>query len=94
MGAIGFLTYGPHVLMVAAMPMDFGSRKASASATGFIDGWGYIGAALTGVGTGWLIDNFSWDAAFYFWVAGAFLAGILMLFLWNYKPSKSVNGYH
>ncbi len=40
------------------MPMDFGTRKAASTATGFIDGGGYIGAALTGVGTGFLIDNF------------------------------------
>lgn len=81
---IGFLTYGPHAMLVTAMPMDYGTRKAAASATGFIDGWGYIGAALTGVGTGFLIDNFGWDYAFYFWIAGALLAAILVLFLWNY----------
>lgn len=54
LAVIGFMTYGPHVLIVTSMPMDFGTRKAAATATGFIDGWGYIGAALTGVGTGWL----------------------------------------
>jgi len=84
----GFMTYGPHVLMVGTMAMDFATRKAASSAAGFIDCLGYIGAALTGVGTGWLIDNFSWNAAFYFWVAGAAIAAILMLMLWNYKPPK------
>ncbi|MBU0581099.1 MAG: MFS transporter [Candidatus Margulisbacteria bacterium] len=85
---IGFTTYGPHVLMVTALPMDYGSRKAAASVTGFIDGWGYIGAALTGVGTGFLIDNFGWNYAFYFWVLGAVGAAILMLTLWNQGPVK------
>ena len=85
---IGFATYGPHVLMVTTMPMDFGTRKAAASATGFIDGWGYIGAAITGVGSGFLIDNFGWNSAFYFWIIGALAAAILMLSLWNYKPTK------
>ncbi len=85
---IGFMTYGPHVMMVTSMPMDFGTRKAAASAAGFIDGWGYVGAALTGVASGWLIDAFSWDAAFYFWILCAFIAGILMLTLWKYKPKK------
>jgi len=87
--AVGFMTYGPHVLIVTAMPMDFGTRKAAASATGFIDGMGYIGAALTGIAGGWLIDNLGWDYAFYFWVVGAIFAGILMLLLWNYKSKKS-----
>lgn len=85
---IGFMTFGPHVLIVTSMPMDFGTRKAAASAAGFIDGWGYVGAALTGVASGWLIDTFNWNAAFYFWIAGAFAAAILMLTIWKYKPSN------
>lgn len=85
---IGFMTYGPHVLMVTTMPMDFGTRKAAASAAGFIDGWGYIGAAITGVGSGWLIDNFGWNYAFYFWVLGALGAAILMTMIWNYGAIK------
>jgi len=87
LGMIGFMTYGPHVLMVTALPIDYGSRKATASATGFIDGWGYIGAALTGVGTGFLIDNFGWNYAFYFWIFGAIAAAILMSMLWKEGPS-------
>ncbi len=85
---IGFMTYGPHVLMVSAVPMDLGTRKASASATGFIDCLGYVGAALTGVVSGWLIDKYSWNAAFYLWVASAFIAAILVGLLWNYKPVR------
>ena len=85
---IGFMTYGPHVLMVTAMPMDYGTRKAAASATGFIDGLGYVGAAITGVGSGWLIDNFGWNAAFNFWVVSGVICAILMALLWNYRPSR------
>jgi len=85
---IGFMTYGPHVLMVGTIPMDFSTRKAAASAAGFIDCFGYIGTALTGVGSGLLIDKYSWNAAFYFWIAGAFIAAILMALLWRYEPVK------
>jgi len=88
LGIIGFMTYGPHVLMVTALPMDYGSRKVAASTAGFIDCWGYIGAALTGVGTGFLIDNFGWNYAFYFWILGAIGAAIFMAMLWNYEPVK------
>ena len=83
---IGFVTYGPHVLIVTTMPMDLGSRKASSSVTGFVDGFGYIGAGLTGVFSGWLVDNYNWNVAFYFWVISAIVAGILIITLWNYKP--------
>jgi sugar phosphate permease len=64
--------------------MDYGTRKAASSATGFIDGVGYIGAAVTGILSGWLTDARGWDAAFYLWIAGAIVAGVLMLLLWNY----------
>ncbi len=89
LGIIGFMTYGPHILMVAALPMDLGTKEMASSATGFIDGWGYIGAALTGVGTGYLLDNFGWNYAFYFWLSGAVLATVLMAGLWNHKVLKS-----
>jgi len=86
--AVGFLTYGPHVLMVGTIAMDYGTRKAASSAAGFIDCLGYVGASLTGVGSGWLADKYGWNASFYFWVAGALIAAVLMAFLWNYKPEK------
>ena len=66
---------------VASAPMDYGTRKAASSATGFIDGVGYIGAAVTGILSGWLTDAWSWDAAFYLWILGAIVAGVLMLLL-------------
>ena len=72
--------------MVAACPMDFGTRKAAASAAGFIDGVGYIGAAVTGVVSGYLVDNYGWNTAFYMWLGGALAAAALMLVLWNYRP--------
>ncbi len=68
--------------------MDYGTRKAASSATGFIDGVGYIGAAVTGILYGWLTDAWGWNAAFYLWIVGAIVAGVLMLLLWNYKPEK------
>ena len=86
--AIGFMTYGPHVLIVGIMPMDLGTRKASSSVAGFVDGFGYIGAGLTGVFSGWLIDNYSWGAAFNLWVISAAIAAVLMVILWKYKPQK------
>jgi sugar phosphate permease len=85
---IGYFTYGPHVTMVAAIPMDFGTRKGAASATGFIDGLGYIGAFLTSIISGILIDNYGWGAAFNFWIASAFIAAGLMITLWKYKPQR------
>ena len=86
---IGFFTFGPHILIVAALPADLGSRKAASSVTGFIDAMGYAGASLTGVGTGFLIDNFSWDAAFYFWILGALMAAGMMIFVWKHELKRA-----
>ncbi len=82
LAVIGFCTYGPHVLMVGHAAQDFAGRKAAASAAGFIDGWGYIGAAMTGVFTGWLVENYGWGAGFYYWIIAAVVAGLIMVTLW------------
>jgi sugar phosphate permease len=80
---VGFCTYGPHVLMVGHAAQDFAGRKAAASAAGFIDGFGYIGAAMTGVFTGWLVENYGWYAGFYYWIIAALVAAFIMLALWR-----------
>ena len=85
---IGFFTFGPHILIVAALPADLGSRKAASSVTGFIDAMGYAGASITGVGTGYLIDRFSWDAAFNFWILGAIMAAGMMIFVWKHELKR------
>lgn len=64
---------GEIFLMVAAIQADLGSRKAVSSGTGFIEAMGYLGASLTGVGTGYVIENFGWNAGLYFWISGAVL---------------------
>jgi sugar phosphate permease len=83
LAVIGFCTYGSHVLMVGHAAQDFAGRKAAASATGFIDGFGYIGAAMTGIFTGWLVDNFGWTAGFWYWIIAALIAAFIMLALWR-----------
>ncbi len=86
LGSIGFFLFVPHVLMVATIPMDFATRKAAASAAGFIDMFAYVGAAITGIGSGWLIDTYGWSAALTFWMASAFVASVCMMTLWRYRP--------
>ena len=85
---IGFCTYGAHVMMVAAMPVDFSIKGGSASATGFIDGFGYLGATLVSVISGWLVDNYGWGASFNFWIFSAFMASLLLIPMWNRKLIK------
>jgi len=83
----GFATFGDHSLLVTQLPMILGNKKNTASITGFIDGVGYIGASLTGLFSGWLIDKYSWNHAFYFWIIGGIIGGIFV-----YKSNARIFG--
>jgi len=85
---IGFLNFGPHALLVSTIPMEFGTRKASSAATGFIDGVGYIGAAITTFTSGALIDAAGSGAAFALWIIVALVGGIVLLFDWKSMPKR------
>ena len=78
LAVIGFTVFGPHSYVVTQLPMLIGRKTDIASITGFIDGMGYIGASITGVVSGMLVDRIGWSAAMYFWVGGAIVAGIFM----------------
>jgi OPA family glycerol-3-phosphate transporter-like MFS transporter len=69
--------------MVGHAAQDFAGRKAAASAAGFIDGFGYMGAAMTGVFTGFLCDGWGWGACFWYWIIAALVAACIMLGLWK-----------
>ena len=85
---IGFCTYGAHVTMVATMPVDFSVKGGSASAAGFIDGFGYLGATVVSVVSGLLIDRFGWNYCFGFWILSSFVAALLLIPLWGQSPIK------
>ena len=85
---IGFLNFGPHALLVATIPMEFGTRKAASAATGFIDGWGYIGAAITTFTSGALIAAAGSWAAFLLWIIVALIGGLVLLLDWKSLPER------
>ena len=86
LGLIGFCVLGAQVILVAAVPMDFGTRKAAGAAAGFIDFFGAMGAGVAGVFSGWLTDQVGWVAASWFWVVAAFVSAIICGALWSCKP--------
>ncbi len=92
LGLVGFTLYGPYSLMSGAMVMDFGGKKASASASGIVDGIGAAGAIFAGVGMGYLIDAYGWDGAFGIIVAMASVATVLNALLWRHKPLRAERG--
>jgi len=84
---LGFLIYGPYMLMGGAMPMDYATEKAASSAAGFIDSLGYLGATLGGISTGLIVDYFSWEKAFIFY-AISILFSLFFLFSLRVKSDK------
>lgn len=84
----GLLIYGPHVFLVSTMPSRFHDDNVVAAATGFIDGWGYIGSAAIGMLVPFMLDlTGSWDTVFYFWAVVSFPVAfiVLAIYLWVYK---------
>lgn len=86
LGLIGFCVLGTQVILVGAVPMDFGTRKAAGAAAGFIDFFGYIGAGFAGIFSGWLTDHYGWASAFWFWIIASFVSALICAALWTYKP--------
>ncbi len=78
---IGIFTCGPQVLIGGLSAVESSSKKVASAATGFCGMFGYIGAVLSGVGTGYIIDKFSWNGAIYFWILSAIIGVAVCLIL-------------
>jgi len=85
---IGFCTYGPHVLMVGHAAQDFGKKSGAAGAAGFIDGIGYIGVSLAGVGAGAMIDAYGYKTTFLTFGWAAILGAALAAIIWRVRPTS------
>jgi len=78
-----------HSMLSGTASMDFGGKRAAATATGMFDGMQYIGGAAVGVGVGWLLDNFGWGAWGPSMIGFSVIGAILMIKLWNARPTRS-----
>jgi len=85
---VGFTLYGPYSLMAGTVAMDFGGQYASATASGIIDAVGAVGAILTGVGMGYLIDTHGWTQAFNIIISMSVFSMFLNFALWNLEPRQ------
>lgn len=78
-----------HSMLSGTASMDFGGKRAAATATGMFDGMQYLGGAAVGIGVGWLLDNFGWGSWGPSMIGFSLIGAILMLKLWNATPSRS-----
>lgn len=92
LAVIGALIFGPQVLLVGTTPVDLAKRGAAAAACGFVDFFGYVGAAIGDQVTGYLVEHRGWDAALSFWAACAFGAAVIVAPLWRVSANPRRDG--
>jgi MFS transporter, OPA family, glycerol-3-phosphate transporter len=81
--------FGVHGLLSGTASMDFGGRRAAATAAGLLDGVQYVGAGLTGIGLGALLDKYHWAIWTPSLLPFAAVGAIVMLTLWNARPNRA-----
>ncbi len=82
-----------HSMLSGTASMDFGGKKAAASATGMFDGMQYIGGAAVGSGMGWMLETFGWGVWGPSMIGFSLIGAMLMVRLWNVVP-KGSSGAH
>jgi OPA family glycerol-3-phosphate transporter-like MFS transporter len=75
-----------HSMLSGTASMDFGGKRAAATATGMFDGMQYIGGAAVGTGMGWLLETFGWGVWGPSMIGFALIGAVLMVRLWNVVP--------
>jgi OPA family glycerol-3-phosphate transporter-like MFS transporter len=78
-----------HSMLSGTASMDFGGKKAAATATGIFDGMQYLGGSLVGVGMGAMLERFGWGVWGPSMIGFAVIGGVLMLILWNARPKTA-----
>jgi sugar phosphate permease len=58
------LLIGPYSYLAGAISLDFGGKQGSSTASGFIDGIGYLGGMLAGDGMARISVTYGWSGAF------------------------------
>lgn len=86
MGTIGFLIFGPQ-LLVGLAASEFVDKKAACTANGFAGCFAYLGAAATGYPLGSIIDRWSWGGFFYTNLICVVIMTLLLLPMWS-KSSR------
>ncbi len=83
LSGIGLFTAGPLIFIGGLCAVESTSKKVAAAATGFCGIFGYLGAMISGIGTGYFIDKFGWQSALWFWTISAVLCIIILLPLYK-----------
>jgi OPA family glycerol-3-phosphate transporter-like MFS transporter len=86
--AIVFCGIGITSLMSGTAATDFGGRKATATCSGIVDGFAYLGTGLESFCLGSLVSR-SWHWWPLFLIPFAVLGGVLAVRIWNELPAAT-----
>jgi sugar phosphate permease len=75
--AVAFCLLGPYSYLAGAMSLDFGGKEGSATASGLIDGFGYLAGVLSGSGMAGLAVSYGWQKMFLVLAGVAVLTSII-----------------
>ncbi len=87
---LSFCVNGAHGMIGGAASMDFGGKKAAATAAGLFDGIQYFAGAFVGLGVGYITTNWGWGAWHWAPIPFALIGAWLMSRLWNVLPKGRV----
>ena len=90
LSAAGFFLYGPQALL-GVTAFKQATKKASATAVGFIGLMSYASVLVTGVGLGWFSDHYGWDNLYILMAGFAVTGFLLILSLWNIRDDAYVH---
>jgi sugar phosphate permease len=79
MALVGFMLFGPDSLLAGAAAQDLGGKHAAATAVGFVNGVGSVGAIVQGFLTVAVSDAFGWNAVFLVLLAFAAVAALCLV---------------
>ena len=82
-----------HSMLSGTASMDFGGKRAAATAAGMFDGMQYIGGSFVGVPMGFLLQHYGWGAWGPSMIGFASVGALLMLVLWNARPKRGATAH-
>ena len=83
LGVIGFLIYGP-VMLIGVAALDLVPKKAGGTAAGFTGLFGYFFGTMGAEALmGYLVQHYGWDSGFLMLIAASLLAVLFFAITWN-----------
>jgi OPA family glycerol-3-phosphate transporter-like MFS transporter len=92
LGAIGFLIYGP-IMMIGLQALELVPKKAAGTAAGFTGLFAYVfGSAFAGTGVGWISTHWGWGAVFGTMVACCLLTIVFSALTLGHRAESTSRG--